>query len=662
MEALSYEGPENFIFISYAHKDSDRVLKILEKLVENGYRIWYDDGIAPGSEWPENIAQHLNSCAVFMAFVSNNSIASDNCRREVTFALSRHKPFLGILLEPTQMSLGMEMQLSAQQCILRHNYRRESDFIQKIFSCPDLESCKIQPEVIPEPEPEPVSVSAPAPAPAPAPEPAPVPKPAKKKPPKPVKVKASRPPKTGKKLLPMILGGIAALIALLILLFTVILPVRVDDKKVGLNETYLTLQDTNIASGTVKQLNKLKKLENLNIRNCTVEGSALDGLNCPNLTALTVADTQVEDFSFLANSPGINTLQLTNCGVTDSNISFAGFEKLRYVTLDDNPGFTDLSLLKMDVLAELSVCRTGVTDISCLTQAEELRQIHAAGTGVTSIDVLAPKEDLSVLNFSGCRIGAVTQPFMSLSMKEIDMTGNGLTDVSGFSNFTVLRSARLGGNQLADVSWLNKNVETLTTVDLSYNPLDEEDVRFLSACPKMYELNVSGLPVGDMAFVEGLTELEVLSASQCALTSLPDMTGLVKLRKLYLDGNELTDLKGLPAGEGQKFTVLDLAHNELKDLSGLPGGHYYTLALQGNPLTFPAGCLEKLEGDSVFLDYHETLLTCGGNKNYWRVYIQNAPADQQLKLKDVFSIRAVFVDQTLMEEALLENNLSYPYL
>ena len=86
MAALSYEGPEKFIFISYAHKDSDQVLKILEKLVDNGYRIWYDDGIAPGSEWPEDIAQHLDSCAVFMAFLSNNSIASDNCRREVTFA------------------------------------------------------------------------------------------------------------------------------------------------------------------------------------------------------------------------------------------------------------------------------------------------------------------------------------------------------------------------------------------------------------------------------------------------------------------------------------------------------------------------------------------------------------------------------------------------
>ena len=45
-----YEGKEPYIFISYAHKDSDRVFPILEELDRRGYRVWYDDGIAPGSE------------------------------------------------------------------------------------------------------------------------------------------------------------------------------------------------------------------------------------------------------------------------------------------------------------------------------------------------------------------------------------------------------------------------------------------------------------------------------------------------------------------------------------------------------------------------------------------------------------------------------------
>ncbi|MBR6704924.1 MAG: toll/interleukin-1 receptor domain-containing protein [Lachnospiraceae bacterium] len=139
---MPYEGQDPFIFISYAHKNSDRVIPILEKLHEAGYRVWYDDGIAPGSEWPEYIAEHLNGCRTVISFVSPESIDSPNCRREVTYALSKRKPFLGILLEETKMSPGMELQLSAQQCILRHNYRTEEEFLNKILTAEMLKPCR----------------------------------------------------------------------------------------------------------------------------------------------------------------------------------------------------------------------------------------------------------------------------------------------------------------------------------------------------------------------------------------------------------------------------------------------------------------------------------------------------------------------------------------
>ena len=45
-----YEGTENYIFVSYTHKDSEAVFSVIERLHKRGYRIWYDDGIAPGSE------------------------------------------------------------------------------------------------------------------------------------------------------------------------------------------------------------------------------------------------------------------------------------------------------------------------------------------------------------------------------------------------------------------------------------------------------------------------------------------------------------------------------------------------------------------------------------------------------------------------------------
>ena len=79
MKPIAYEGNEPYIFISYAHKDSERVFQVLDELDKKGYRIWYDDGIAPGSEWPEDIARHLDAAKMVIAFVTPHSMASQNC-------------------------------------------------------------------------------------------------------------------------------------------------------------------------------------------------------------------------------------------------------------------------------------------------------------------------------------------------------------------------------------------------------------------------------------------------------------------------------------------------------------------------------------------------------------------------------------------------------
>ena len=147
-----YEGSEPFIFVSYAHDDSALVLPILEKLDAAGYRVWYDEGIAPGSEWPENIAEHMNGSRVVLAFLSNAAMESPNCRREVNYALAKRKDFLGVMLEQTAMSPGMEMQLSSQQCILRYNYKTEEAFLKKVLGSSILDPCREGTAAAPVPE------------------------------------------------------------------------------------------------------------------------------------------------------------------------------------------------------------------------------------------------------------------------------------------------------------------------------------------------------------------------------------------------------------------------------------------------------------------------------------------------------------------------------
>jgi len=123
----AYEGNDAYIFISYSHKDLT-ILSILEDLHNEDYRIWFDSGIEPGTEWPEEIARHLKKCRLFIAFISNNAVASHNVRREINFAIKEKKEMLCIYIEETKLSDGMSMQLDIIQALFKYKYIKTEHF------------------------------------------------------------------------------------------------------------------------------------------------------------------------------------------------------------------------------------------------------------------------------------------------------------------------------------------------------------------------------------------------------------------------------------------------------------------------------------------------------------------------------------------------------
>ena len=136
---VPYEGEKGSVFISYSHKDGARVYPIIERLAAEGYRVWYDEGIDPGSEWPETIADHLSKSAVCMGFISENYLNSHNCKRELNFALMKQIPFLSIMLEEVKMSAGVEMQLSTNQSIFLYKLANQDAFYKRLHNTPIMQ-------------------------------------------------------------------------------------------------------------------------------------------------------------------------------------------------------------------------------------------------------------------------------------------------------------------------------------------------------------------------------------------------------------------------------------------------------------------------------------------------------------------------------------------
>ena len=138
---VPYQGDCPYIFISYSHKNASKVFPVIEQLQANNYRVWYDEGIDPGTEWDENIAQHVKHCGFFIAFLSPEYLSSSNCRDELNYARDLDKNRLLIYLSDVELPGGMSMRLSRLQAIHMYTYVNPEAFLQKLYTAPGIDLC-----------------------------------------------------------------------------------------------------------------------------------------------------------------------------------------------------------------------------------------------------------------------------------------------------------------------------------------------------------------------------------------------------------------------------------------------------------------------------------------------------------------------------------------
>ena len=112
----AYRGNEPYVFISYAHDDKDKVFAEIKRFNEAGFHVWYDEGISPGNEWTDEIADALERCCVFVVMITPVSAPRKNVLNEINFALD---------LEKTELKGGLKLRTGSTQAILKYNMTEE---------------------------------------------------------------------------------------------------------------------------------------------------------------------------------------------------------------------------------------------------------------------------------------------------------------------------------------------------------------------------------------------------------------------------------------------------------------------------------------------------------------------------------------------------------
>lgn len=103
----SFNEDQNYVFISYSHKDYKSVYCDLVEMYKNGVRFWYDSNIVAGDMWDETVKRALvdERCSGVIFYISENSFLSKAVYKEIELALGdvngcESKIFFAVNLSP----------------------------------------------------------------------------------------------------------------------------------------------------------------------------------------------------------------------------------------------------------------------------------------------------------------------------------------------------------------------------------------------------------------------------------------------------------------------------------------------------------------------------------------------------------------------------------
>jgi TolB-like protein len=133
----AYIGDEPYVFVCYAHDDRGVVYPEIAWLHEQAINLWYDEGISAGKNWRAAIGDSLLGASHVVFYISERSLTSDHCNREINLALDEGKDIVPIYLEDVELTSDLKVGLNRVQAIHRHEldeqeYRDELSVAMKI--------------------------------------------------------------------------------------------------------------------------------------------------------------------------------------------------------------------------------------------------------------------------------------------------------------------------------------------------------------------------------------------------------------------------------------------------------------------------------------------------------------------------------------------------
>jgi Leucine-rich repeat (LRR) protein len=308
------------------------------------------------------------------------------------------------------------------------------------------------------------------------------------------------------------------------------------------------------------------------------------------LRRLSLHCVDVADIAALGELSGLEWLDMGFCTADDLS-PLARLAALKYLDLGGDSTLDLSPLSNLAALEHLDLEGRPVRDLSALSKLPNLQQLSIETFGEVDLASLHLIPRLKKLTLKGCRLGDGSQfrgGFKSL--RELDLTGASLSDLTVLSDLANLRSLKLAGpKKLADLAPLAK-LTRLELLDLTMCKR-VRDLGPLAELPRLKTLMLAETGVRDFAPLERMKALKSLDVREMPLCGLEPFARSQGLEILKLGGchnireiSLLADMPNLreldlseltldltPLAKLKRLEKLNLFASRVNDLSPLRG-------------------------------------------------------------------------------------------
>lgn len=120
------KGSQNYIFISYSHRDYKQVYRDLAELRKNDIPFWYDEGLPAGENWDDVVRKKMAepNCAGVIFYISDSLFVSQSIQTEIKIVLGedthpdapkKQIPYFAVNLTDQQPSDILDAQYGAKK-------------------------------------------------------------------------------------------------------------------------------------------------------------------------------------------------------------------------------------------------------------------------------------------------------------------------------------------------------------------------------------------------------------------------------------------------------------------------------------------------------------------------------------------------------------------